>query len=78
MELVRFYCHNTSVRRFLKGIFNPLRCRYITFVVDLGKLSVLRTFRVFRALKTVAVVPGKSSNLTDVCILFLRRFKDDR
>lgn len=30
-----------------------------------GKVAVLRTFRVFRALKTVAVVPGEctSSNL---------------
>jgi hypothetical protein len=33
--------------------------RYITFFVNLGNVSVLRTFRVLRALKTVAVVPGK-------------------
>ena len=26
--------------------------------VDLGNLSALRTFRVLRALKTVAVIPG--------------------
>ena len=32
--------------------------RYITFFVNLGKVAVLRTFRVLRALKTVAVVPG--------------------
>ncbi len=32
--------------------------RYITFFVNLGNVSVLRTFRVLRALKTVAVVPG--------------------
>jgi len=32
--------------------------RYITFFVHLGNVSVLRTFRVLRALKTVAVVPG--------------------
>jgi hypothetical protein len=37
--------------------------RYITFFfVQLGKLSVLRTFRVLRALKTVAVVPGMSDD----------------
>lgn len=27
--------------------------------VDLGNLSALRTFRVLRALKTVAVIPGE-------------------
>lgn len=32
--------------------------RYITIMVKLGNVAVLRTFRVFRALKTVAVVPG--------------------
>ena len=26
--------------------------------VDLGNLSALRTFRVLRALKTVAIIPG--------------------
>ena len=63
MELVRFCGHHSGVRNSSKRIpqngcsffFSP---RYITFFVDLGKLSVLRTFRVFRALKTVAVVPG--------------------
>jgi len=30
----------------------------------LGNLSALRTFRVLRALKTVAVVPGKSAGST--------------
>jgi len=29
-------------------------------VKSLGNLAVLRTFRVLRALKTVAVVPGKT------------------
>ena len=32
--------------------------RYLTMGVDLGNLSALRTFRVLRALKTVAVIPG--------------------
>ncbi|CAF1269012.1 unnamed protein product [Rotaria sordida] len=31
---------------------------YITFFINLGKVAVLRTFRVLRALKTVAVIPG--------------------
>ena len=36
-----------------------LCCRYITMFVELGNLAALRTFRVLRALKTVAVVPGE-------------------
>lgn len=35
--------------------------RYITMAFPLGKVAALRTFRVLRALKTVAVVPGKHS-----------------
>ena len=27
--------------------------------IDLGNLAALRTFRVLRALKTVAIIPGK-------------------
>ena len=34
--------------------------RYITMGIDLGNLAALRTFRVLRALKTVAIIPGKS------------------
>ncbi len=33
--------------------------RYITMAVKLGNLAALRTFRVLRALKSIAVVPGK-------------------
>lgn len=33
--------------------------RYVTMGIDLGNLAALRTFRVLRALKTVAIVPGK-------------------
>lgn len=33
--------------------------RYLTEFVDLGNLSVLRTFRVLRALKTITVIPGQ-------------------
>lgn len=32
---------------------------YVTMGIDLGNLAALRTFRVLRALKTVAIVPGK-------------------
>ena len=35
--------------------------RYITMGIDLGNLAALRTFRVLRALKTVAIIPGKST-----------------
>ena len=52
---------------------------YITLVVDLGQFGALRTLRVFRALKSVAVVPGLKvivgaiifsvKNLFDVIIL---------
>ncbi|CAF3763063.1 unnamed protein product [Rotaria sp. Silwood1] len=38
--------------------FIVITLAYITFFVNLGKVAVLRTFRVLRALKTVAVVPG--------------------
>ena len=45
------------------------RCSYITMAFPMGNLAALRTFRVLRALKTVAVVPGKrprSSELSSV------------
>lgn len=32
--------------------------------IDLGNLAALRTFRVLRALKTVAIVPGKKLKIT--------------
>lgn len=32
--------------------------------IDLGNLAALRTFRVLRALKTVAIVPGKADSAT--------------
>ena len=52
---------------------------YVTIAIDLGSFSALRTFRVFRALKSVAVIPGLKTivsaivysvkNLRDVIIL---------
>lgn len=54
---------------------------YVTIAIDLGSFSALRTFRVFRALKSVAVIPGLKTivstimysvkNLRDVIILTL-------
>ncbi|CAF0840530.1 unnamed protein product [Rotaria sordida] len=38
--------------------FIVITLAYVTFFIDLGNVAVLRTFRVLRALKTVAVVPG--------------------
>lgn len=41
---------------------------YITMGIDLGNLAALRTFRVLRALKTVAIIPGKVVTVvTDIC-----------
>jgi hypothetical protein len=40
-------------------IFVILIYSYVTMGIDLGNLAALRTFRVLRALKTVAIVPGE-------------------
>lgn len=41
--------------------FGVIAMAYLTIVVqDLGNLSVMRTFRVLRALKTVAIIPGET------------------
>ncbi|XP_043241966.1 sodium channel protein para-like isoform X3 [Amphibalanus amphitrite] len=59
--------------------FVVIALAYITMGVNLGNLAALRTFRVLRALKTVAIVPGLKTivgaviesvkNLRDVIIL---------
>jgi len=61
--------------------FSVIGMSYVTIAVDLGSFSALRTFRVFRALKSVAVIPGLKTivsaivysvkNLRDVIILTL-------
>ncbi|KAG9508996.1 Sodium channel protein type 10 subunit alpha, partial [Fragariocoptes setiger] len=62
--------------------FLVIAMAYLTLgVEDLGNLSVIRTFRVLRALKTVAIVPGMKTivgavidsvkNLKDVVVLTL-------
>ncbi|XP_043514454.1 sodium channel protein para-like isoform X1 [Frieseomelitta varia] len=38
--------------------FVVIALAYVTMGIDLGNLAALRTFRVLRALKTVAIVPG--------------------
>lgn len=41
--------------------------------IELGNLAVLRTFRVLRALKTVAIVPGKyTTNIIAVSLFYFR------
>lgn len=40
--------------------------RYVGAFSDLGSVSVLRTFRVLRALKTISVVPGKEFYLLSI------------
>ena len=59
--------------------FSVIGMSYVTLTIDLGSFSALRTFRVFRALKSVAVIPGLKTivsaiiysvkNLRDVIIL---------
>ncbi|KAK8395290.1 hypothetical protein O3P69_006178 [Scylla paramamosain] len=59
--------------------FTVISLAYVTMGIDLGNLAALRTFRVLRALKTVAIVPGLKTivgaviesvkNLRDVIIL---------
>ncbi len=61
--------------------FTVILMSYVTIGIDLGSFSALRTFRVFRALKSVAVIPGLKTivsavmysvkNLRDVIILTL-------
>ena len=61
--------------------FSVIMLSYVTIAIDLGNFSAIKTFRVFRALKSVAVVPGLKTivgaivysvkNLRDVIILTL-------
>ena len=77
MELAGLHCYHAGVSIFdsntlyrnqnsrnqLIQISSLIRYfhRYITMGIDLGNLAALRTFRVLRALKTVAIIPGKST-----------------
>ena len=48
---------------------------YVTIAIDLGSFSALRTFRVFRALKSVAVIPGLKTIVSAV-IYSIKALKD--
>ena len=54
--------------------FVVIALAYMTmFIKELGNLSALRTFRVLRALKTVAIIPGRvsfDSSTLNVDLLF--------
>ena len=75
VELAGFRRHLSRVRTAPVGL-RSIACdpfRYFTFFVHLGNVSVLRTFRVLRALKTVAVVPGRSPLLTKRAVVIGRQ-----
>ena len=48
---------------------------YVTIAIDLGSFSALRTFRVFRALKSVAVIPGLKTIVSAV-IYSIKKLQD--
>ena len=48
---------------------------YVTIAIDLGSFSALRTFRVFRALKSVAVIPGLKT-IVNAVIYSVKNLKD--
>lgn len=73
-------CLKVTARGFILKNFTYLRdpwnwldfvviaLAYMTmFIKELGNLSALRTFRVLRALKTVAIIPGEE-HATDIFI----------
>ena len=51
-------------------------CSYVTMGIDLGNLAALRTFRVLRALKTVAIVPGMLSEIDQLGVVADFSFRD--
>ena len=60
------FLYKKEVYLFITNEFNCYFCRYITIILKqssssdtLDGIAVLRTFRVFRALKTVSIVPGR-------------------
>ena len=91
------YTYESAIKVIARGLFNApftylrdawnwldfavIFMSYVTLTIDLGSFSALRTFRVFRALKSVAVIPGLKTivsaiiysvkNLRDVIILTL-------
>ena len=55
--------------------FTVILMSYVTIAVDLGSFSALRTFRVFRALKSVAVIPGLKT-IVNAIIYAVKNLKD--
>lgn len=57
VPLLLSFLHAKKVIRAYITINLVQSCRYVTMGINLGNLAALRTFRVLRALKTVAIVP---------------------
>lgn len=55
-----YHCNVCDVRVY---------CSYVTMGIDLGNLAALRTFRVLRALKTVAIVPGMLRKIDQLAVV---------
>ena len=76
LKIIFFFYPQVLARGFALDKFTYLRdpwnwldflvilMSYVTIAIDLGSFSALRTFRVFRALKSVAVIPGKTFLVT--------------
>jgi hypothetical protein len=76
-------CLKVAARGFIATKFTYLRdpwnwldfvvilFAYLTmFIAELGNLTALRSFRVLRALKTVAIIPGKEADVSlSQCLL---------
>ena len=59
--------------------FIVISLAYLTMGIDLGNLAALRTFRVLRALKTVAIIPGKAlCKIETISYLFHFRAENHR
>ena len=57
--------------------FAVIGMSYVTIAVDLGSFSALRTFRVFRALKSVAVIPGLKT-IVSAIVYSVKNLRDGR
>ena len=55
--------------------FSVITMSYVTIAIDLGSFSALRTFRVFRALKSVAVIPGLK-NIVTAIVFSVKNLRD--
>jgi len=55
--------------------FSVIMLSYLTIAVDLGNFSAVKTFRVFRALKSVAVIPGLKT-IVNAIIYSIKQLRD--